>query len=90
MNIVVHFGRKGWYSLYETPGILCAEYTCYITCLHYFNTTIVRLKARHKPNNKVYLKYFNTTIVRLKVYLNPRMRGTDANFNTTIVRLKGY
>ncbi len=56
--------------------------------IHYFNSTIVRLKVSKPLRNAQRRGYFNSTIVRLKDGLCRCLYDGGINFNSTIVRLK--
>ncbi len=58
--------------------------------LHYFNSTIVRLKEIRKDEVLELLHNFNSTIVRLKEVESDKQQLTIKDFNSTIVRLKVY
>ena len=54
----------------------------------YFNSTMVRLKARLEYLLPFANRYFNSTMVRLKATEPKQVLHPEYNFNSTMVRLK--
>ena len=58
--------------------------------IHYFNSTMVRLKVLPARRLGMYIKYFNSTMVRLKDFSPYGGNMCCLDFNSTMVRLKAF